>query len=487
MKINLLFGIAFFFLFISVSNAQLNPDGNSYCNGDPSSGYSLRFGQYTGEGILSNRANNAFGNLYGLTFFTNSKPRLIITGEALKGNIGIGSYATPSARLSFGPYTPGTDAPLRLAIFDNGLRFGLGYFETTSPTFQRVFSFHLSDPINSRFGFFDNNSYTGTGVNGNEFVTFNAANRSVGINQIAPIAKLHVYNPGDVSELLRLENLYSTSPLITTSLVVKNFAQEVMIDALASSGTAPSLALNKNGNGNVTVGYFGATGPGSPILMSSQSKFHIQGGNIQISNSGVPTLGKTGITMGAAVPYSWIQSSSGPLLLNPLSNNSLTGAQTNNYVAIGFLPLSTELAVLPPAGYNLLVQGKIMCEELKIKLKKDANGNTVWYDHVLLPTYKLMTVDSLQSYITQNLHLPDVPSAKEVEENGIMAGEMNGILLKKVEELTLYMIEQNKNISNQNTHNQMQTKAIADQAEQIALLKQQNDLLMKQVDFLIQK
>jgi hypothetical protein len=217
------------------------------------------------------------------------------------------------------------------------------------------------------------------------------------------------------------------------------------------------------------------------------SKLHVQLGNIQITNSQTaPDITKTGLTLGslgtstaAATDYSWIQSSSGPLLLNPMSGNTLT-TQTNNYVAIGY---SANRSVSPGVGYNLLVAGKIMCEELKIKIKTAAN----WPDYVFASDYKLMSVDSLQNYISQNLHLPNVPSAKEVEENGIMAGEMNGILLKKVEELTLYMIEQNKNISNQSTQNQMYTKAIADQAEQILLLKQQNDLLMKQVDFLMQK
>jgi hypothetical protein len=500
MKINILFGIAFFFLFISVSNAQLNPDGNSYCNGDPSSGYSLRFGQYTGEGILSNRANNAFGNMYGLTFFTNSKPRLIITGEALKGNIGIGSYATPSARLSFGPYTPGTDAPLRLAIFDNGLRFGLGYFES-SPGLQRIFSFHVSEPVNSRFGFFDD--YSSTGVNGYEFVTFNAANRSVGICNSTPGAMLHVsanpFDPYSISSQKLAIFQASTASFTNQYLTIGTNALGV------NRGYNFSLNMKKNVNGvvsdadlflqsetgsrsigNVAIGSFAIGGAGDvPYYYPTPvSKLHVQMGNIQVTNSDGPDLSKSGLTMGAfgtktasKTDYSWVQSSNGPLLLNPLSTNTLNGIQSQNFVCIGIAKTSIPTSV--PNGYNLLVQGKIMCEELRIKL---IGG---WYDHVFAIDYKLMSLDSLETYITQNSHLPDVPSAKEVEENGIMAGEMNGILLKKVEELTLYMIEQNKNISNQSAQNQMHNKEIADQSEQIALLKQQNDLLMKQITILI--
>ena len=54
--------------------------------------------------------------------------------------------------------------------------------------------------------------------------------------------------------------------------------------------------------------------------------------------------------------------------------------------------------------------------------------------------YQLSTLDELENYIKQNKHLPDIPSATEVEANGIQLGKMQGKLLKKIEELTLYVI-----------------------------------------------
>ena len=211
---------------------------------------------------------------------------------------------------------------------------------------------------------------------------------------------------------------------------------------------------------------------------------------LQVTNSGSPQAGKTGITLGAVgvatvaptTDYSWLQSSSGPLVLNPLSGNDMTtSTNTYRYVAIGYTPsgaLATNMA-----GYNLLVGGKVMCEELKIKLKTAAN----WPDYVFASDYKLISLDSLSTYIDANCHLPNVPSAQEVEENGIMAGEMNGLLLKKVEELTLYMIEQNKASTIQKETNEIQTNALIQQSEQIKLLKQQNELLMQQVTLLMKK
>ncbi len=92
------------------------------------------------------------------------------------------------------------------------------------------------------------------------------------------------------------------------------------------------------------------------------------------------------------------------------------------------------------SGYILTVDGKIVAEEVLIQ-----NSDT-WYDFVFDESYNLPTLTELDTYIKQNKHLPDVPTAKEVAENGYKLGEMNGILLKKVEELTLYVMEQQKEI-----------------------------------------
>ena len=62
------------------------------------------------------------------------------------------------------------------------------------------------------------------------------------------------------------------------------------------------------------------------------------------------------------------------------------------------------------------------------------------------PSYNLMPLKELEQYILKNKHLPDVPNQDEISKNGIDVYEMNAVLLKKVEELTLYVIEQQKQI-----------------------------------------
>jgi len=84
--------------------------------------------------------------------------------------------------------------------------------------------------------------------------------------------------------------------------------------------------------------------------------------------------------------------------------------------------------------YKLAVNGKAICEEMKVKLKDN------WPDYVFNPDYQLRSLKEVDQYIQTNNHLPEMPSATEVAENGINLGEMNARLVKKVEELTLYLI-----------------------------------------------
>ena len=90
--------------------------------------------------------------------------------------------------------------------------------------------------------------------------------------------------------------------------------------------------------------------------------------------------------------------------------------------------------------YQLYVEKGIRSEKVKV----DAKGN--WPDFVFEENYNLPSLTAVESYINQNKHLPNVPSAAEVEQNGVDLGEMDKILLQKVEELTLYVIQQQKQI-----------------------------------------
>jgi hypothetical protein len=93
-----------------------------------------------------------------------------------------------------------------------------------------------------------------------------------------------------------------------------------------------------------------------------------------------------------------------------------------------------------PGAYKLAVEGKIAARGVKVT-------NTAFADYVFEPNYRLRPLSSVENYITENKHLPGMPSAKEVEKDGgFELSTMNVKLLEKIEELTLYVIEQNKQI-----------------------------------------
>ncbi len=89
---------------------------------------------------------------------------------------------------------------------------------------------------------------------------------------------------------------------------------------------------------------------------------------------------------------------------------------------------------------KLTVNGKIHAKEVKIDLNIPAP------DYVFKKNYNLRSIDEVAKFIERNNHLPEIPSAMEFEQNGIMQAEMDMNLLKKIEELTLYTIQQEKKI-----------------------------------------
>ena len=88
---------------------------------------------------------------------------------------------------------------------------------------------------------------------------------------------------------------------------------------------------------------------------------------------------------------------------------------------------------------KLDVNGTIHSKEVKV----DMNG---WSDFVFRKEYSLPTLQEVEKHINEKGHLKNIPNEEEVLKNGINLGEMNSKLLQKIEEMTLYMIEQNKKI-----------------------------------------
>jgi len=116
-----------------------------------------------------------------------------------------------------------------------------------------------------------------------------------------------------------------------------------------------------------------------------------------------------------------------PSVCDMLSTNGLTiHPQTGN---IGIRMTSPD--------YPLDVSGTIRANEIKVTAQTA--------DFVFEPDYNLRSLDEVEAFVKTNKHLPEIPSAKQMEAEGVNVAEMNKLLLQKVEELTLYLIEVKKN------------------------------------------
>lgn len=122
--------------------------------------------------------------------------------------------------------------------------------------------------------------------------------------------------------------------------------------------------------------------------------------------------------------YSGCSNCKGDLILRPGRHLSIPYAK----VGIGTLALD---------DYRLAVNGAIHAKELVV-------SNSGWADYVFDKDYDLMSLADVESFIEKNKHLPGIPAGSEIEGEGLPVGEMQKLHMQKIEELTLYIIQQNK-------------------------------------------
>jgi hypothetical protein len=112
-----------------------------------------------------------------------------------------------------------------------------------------------------------------------------------------------------------------------------------------------------------------------------------------------------------------------------ISENAITVNPQNGKVGFGVFATSEDA--------RIVVDGKILAEEVKVQTVPAS-------DYVFEPDYNLLPLYEVDAFIQQNKHLPNIPSAEEFKENGVGLGEMDDMLLRKVEEMTLYLLRMQK-------------------------------------------
>ena len=146
-------------------------------------------------------------------------------------------------------------------------------------------------------------------------------------------------------------------------------------------------------------------------------------------------------------------------------NNSNIWFNTSSSATNGKIYLGDSSVYPSTTGnYKLFVEGGILTEKVKVALRSTSN----WADYVFADNYKLMPLKEVEKFVNANKHLPGIDSASELSKNGLDLAEMQSKQMQKIEELTLYIIDQNKTIEkNQKEMEalQLQVKALIEKTK----------------------
>ena len=320
----------------------------------------------------------------------------------------------------------------------------------------------------------------------------------IGIGTTSPSAKFHIAT-SSTTDLVRVESAGGTPRLfvsgagqvaVNTATPTTNMELSVNGDVYASSqmfinatsgsgklnigggnsetvsieGTSPYIKLKDGSNGNVFVQASGSNLRLGTLADNSTGKlvFRFNGSDknamdasgklglgtttpgallhLSGSNELLRLDGSNGFLdfMTSGVQKAFLQSSGNDLKVASNSGNVVLGNNVSGDVLYVVSNGTVGIGTSDTKGYKLGVDGNIVCEELKVK------NSVNWPDFVFDEKYNLNSIDEMAAFIDQNNHLPGIPSAIEMHENGVEVGEMQKKLLQKIEELSLYIIDLKK-------------------------------------------
>ena len=351
---------------------------------------------------------------------TANTPRLTVAAD---GRIGIG-ITSPTTTLDVSNTSASQIARFNggngmwITLAENGINRGyLGSF--------------IQDPEDIEFGTYGSNTtgrvHLSTG-NLSRLAVEPNGNIGIGVGILEAQTKLHVTGGQDAGLDGSNNGIIMTGALSSTNLLIDDN------EILARDGVAESdLSLQRDGGdlllcgldlGNVGIGVTSSPVSRLQIVDGANASYasngylvtgNISGANIVMDNNELLARNNGGVA------DLFLQQEGGDLILC---------ADENGAVGIGVVSGASI-----PAGSLLAVDGKITCEEVLVKLSEN------WPDYVFAKDYPLTPLSEVKSYIDEHQHLPGIPNAATVQEEGMELGEMQRKMMEKIEELTLYIIQ----------------------------------------------
>ncbi len=302
------------------------------------------------------------------------------------GNVGIGTVPTENFHLLGNALFDGTTTvkylnPGLVTSDYKFLRFG------TDTAFYAGFMWNNSSPT---FG------------NGDDFTIFTYGNRDI------------VFNPGNGNSLFMTGNVGIGTMTPTSKLDVNG---DVATGAIFTS--EGRLELGDNGTGD-RISYIDFhSNDVEPDYTTRMVRWPGEGGNFLIRNRGNSNFLIT-------------NQGTGHLAFSTADTERMR-IQNDGKVRVGNITST-------PGAYNLYVKTGILTERVKIATM----GSADWADYVFAEDYKLLSLDEVKAFVQTNKHLPNVPSAQDIEKNGYELQQMDAKLLEKIEELYLLTIQLNE-------------------------------------------
>ncbi len=253
-------------------------------------------------------------------------------------------------------------------------------------------------------------------------------------------------NTGDVSIGTTTSSAKLTvqgdAAITATPLVYNNIFNDYAGGGLKIFHTGDGKSLRLDGS---TIQAFNFSGSPFPFTSSSPLFINPFGGKINIGTT-VANNARVNIKRG-----SFASANEGSLALIGTTYISYFhyGANEDTYIRGG--KAGSNVIIGDEGGGNVGIGTTVLDPNFKLSVNGSVRSTEVvvetgWADYVFDDKYKLRSLRDVEKYIKANNHLPEIPSAKEIQENGLKVGELQTKMMQKIEELTLYIIELNKKI-----------------------------------------